>query len=510
MPIYRSYSPFLDMDRATRGLLLSYLFVYHAFLPVVAILISDGSKELLGVRIIGELLFTFLMAFPIIFYRREYGWLHPLILPVLYYIGKSVTKNPLGLVFPLDFPMVDLVVETTSNAAVLSISTTELAEGRLGAVMVRCIGMATFLAAFMLGPRLKIPKFTVYRPRGIAIISLAAIGALMAISAYFVISYGGVSALLVAMRGGRNTLFNEQGQFLFAAKAASTIAIIWFVYEPRPFRSPLFILGFLAAGLTAIIVTGSRSSLILPILILVLLWWKRSGRPLILPTLLAAVAALIIIGAFGAIRQDHQSQELDLSVLSPARYSEMLSRAVEETAQRSDYDGDLAAYRGANDKGLLWGRTYVGAATFWVPRFIWNDKPQSADAYNMWINFANHPVHSKPREYGVYGIPVRGDMEAYWNFHFLGLIVLFFFKGVFYRGLADSERIYGSVPLFWAIYIYVLLTFDMSSKSFVDVVRNLILIVAFAYAAGILRLGKRQAALPAGARGLPRRLGGRF
>lgn len=490
MNTYSQQSIFLEITPAVRIAILLYLFLYRLAFPVVAALITDGSTELLFPRIIAESLYTLLLAFPFIFHRLEYGWLHPLVLPTLFeVVGKALIKNPLGLFFPLDFPLTDFTVETVSTAAVLSISTSALAQARLGEALIRCLAYSALLLAFFFGPRIKVPRLRIYRPGRLVPAALLTIGLLTVISVFFIVSQGGVSQLLVAMRGGRRELFAESGQFLFVAEIASTIALIWFMYEKRPFRNPVFIATFILTLLLGIIVSGSRSSLILPVIMVVLLWWKRKNRPLILPTILVGVIGMLVIGIFGSIRQDYGSTSLDVSVLNPARYAEMVELAYEETERRSTEESQLAVFQGANDKGLLWGRSYAGIFTFWIPRSVWNDKPKPADAYNMWINFSNHPVDSKIPNYGYYGIPVGPEMEAYWNFHIPGVIFIFLLMGLLYRYLEDVAKVYSGVPFFWVVYLLILMNFRGTSISTVDMTRNLLVILLFAYAANLFRWG---------------------
>jgi hypothetical protein len=494
---YINQTPFLDITPPVRIAILFFFFAYRIVFPVAAALVSDGSKDLLAARILAETVFTLLLAYPFIFHRPAYGWLHPLVLPTLFTLGKSLVKNPLHIFFPFEFPMVDFTVETSSPAAVLSIGAHDLAQARLGEALVRCASMAVLLAAFLFGPRFRVPRIRVYKPSRLVPAAIASIGALTLISVAFVVSQGGLTQLLIAMRGGRRELFAESGHFLFAADVASMIALIWFMYEKRPFRNPLFLAGFAGSCLLGILVTGSRSSLIVPVVMLVLLWWKRSGRPLIVPTVSTALVGILVLGIFGSIRQDFGSTTLDVSVLNPSRYGEMVQRALEETQKRGDEEPTIAVFQGATEKGLLWGRTYVGTLAFWIPRAVWPDKPKPADAYNMWVNFANNPIDSEIPNYGYWGIPVSPHMEAFWNFHLAGTILIFFLLGTIYRYMADAVPIYAQVPIFWALYVFTLMQFDGGSRTTVDVLRTLLVIIIFGYLAGIFRSGQPAGSRPA-------------
>ncbi|MCW3848500.1 hypothetical protein OF829_14760 [Sphingomonas sp. LB-2] len=481
-------SPFLPLGQMVRAAFLFYLFAYRILFPLMVALTSEGSQDLLAPRFIAEFYYTCLLAYPFIFYRKEYGWLHPLVLPVFWELGKALAKNPLTLVLPFQFPLVDFAVESQSKAASLQMSNIDLAWTRLQLSLVYCMSHSAYLAMFLFGPTFKVPRFKLYRPHNIAITSGAFILVAMGMASVFVISKGGVSELLVAMRGGRRELFEGYGQYVNAALLAPIIALAWFVYEKRPFTNPFFITGLVASLVTALIASGARSVIILSALNLILLWWKRRGRPLLLPTLVAALIGVIVVGAFGAIRQDYGSQTIDTSVLDPAQIGVTIQRAYEEIGYRDDEESALAVMAGANDKGLLWGKSYVNAAVFWVPRAIWDSKPDGIDKYNMWINFLDYPINSTPRDYGVWGIPVNGEMEAYWNFGLIGVVVVFGLLGTFNATLAKAAHVYQKVPIFWVIYIYTVLNLVGTSRSVIELLRAVAVLALFMLFAGIIRL----------------------
>src|SRR5690606_36048090 len=99
---------------------------------------------------------------------------------------------------------------------------------------------ASFLAMFLFGPSFKVPRLKRNKPTSVALPAMIFIGALLALAAVFVVAKGGLSEMLVAMRGGRRALFEGYGQYVTAATMAPIIALIWFVYEKKPFRNALF------------------------------------------------------------------------------------------------------------------------------------------------------------------------------------------------------------------------------------------------------------------------------
>lgn len=484
-------SPFLPLGHVARFGFLFYLFAYRLIFPLLASVTSTGSHDLFELRFTAEVFYTCLLAYPFIFYRKEYGWLHPLVLPVLWELGKALVKNPLSLLFPMDFPLVDFTVETTSRAAVLSLTNYDIAWYRLQSTLMYMLAHFTYLAMFLFGPSFKVPRIKLNRPPSVAIPAMIFIGTMLSMAAIFVIAKGGLSEMLVAMRGGRRALFEGYGQYVTAAQMAPMIALIWFVYEKRPFQNPLLIGGLLAALLAAMIVSGSRSTLVLSSLTFVLLWWRRSGRVMVLPTVGAALVGLVVVAGFGAIRQDYGSTSVDLSVFDSGNLGATISRTYDEIGRRDNEDSTIAVMSGADRKGFLWGRSYVNAATFWVPRALWPNKPAGVDVYNNWINFGDNKVDDIPPNQGSWGIPVDGETEAYWNFGWFGVIVVFMFMGAFFATLAKAAHVYRNVPIFWVPYVYIVINVNATSRSVADMFKVLALILAFAFIAGIVRWGKQ-------------------
>lgn len=483
-------SPFLPLGPMARAIFLFYLFAYRIVFPVLAATTRPGAMDLFELRFLAELFYTCLLAYPFIFHRKEYGWLHPLVLPVLWELGKALAKNPMSLFFPFELPQIDFAVETSSRAAVLSMANTDLAWYRLQVTLIYALAHSAYLAMFLFGPSFKVPRLALRRPASVALPALIFIGGLLALAAVFVIAKGGVSEMLIAMRGGRRALFEGYGQYVTAAQLAPIIALIWFVYEKKPFSNPLFIGGMIASLLTSLVASGSRSSIILPALTFVLLWWWRRGRVMALPTLAAAFIGLVIVGGFGSIRQDYGSTAVDLSVFNLDQVGTTIGRAYTEIGKRDEEDSALAVMAGADRKGLLWGRSYVNAAMFWVPRALWPGKPAGVDVYNMWVNFNDNKLNQAPPNEGSWGIPVDGEAEAYWNFGWLGVVLVFGLLGVFHSTLAKAAYVYRYIPIFWVVYIYTVLNVNGTSRSVADMFKVLALVAVFAFISGIMRWGK--------------------
>jgi hypothetical protein len=91
--------------------------------------------------------------------------------------------------------------------------------------------------------------------------------------------------------------------------------------------------------------------------------------------------------------------------------------------RRRAEEPDVAVLARLDESGFLAGRTYLGSLLFFVPRSLWPDKPRTAGAYNNHYNFARtYVTHDFPRGWGI---PVGGPTEAFWNFGWVGVLLIF-------------------------------------------------------------------------------------
>lgn len=485
-----AWNPFLPMSTPYRMAIVGYLIIYHLIFPVFAV--GADAGPLVVFRFLSEALLVALTALPFVALRREGGWLHPLMLPGVLLLAKEVFKDPLALINPIGSPMVYLGAETYSRAASLRLSEIDMDLTRIALTLTYCAALAVYYAAFFATRRFRLPRLPLARGRNVPMVSLVVVTiSSLAALALFQMS-GGLSSYLVAMRGGRVALFADIGPVLQVITFSTTVLSIWLVYEKRPFLNPWFVGATILSLFLTLMATGSRSGTITPAVILLLLWWWKMGHVRLAPALAVVVLAYAVLGGFGSVRRDYGSQTVDWSVIQSGNVGAWFETATAETQKRGEEEADLAAFAGANQYGLLWGRTYVYGASFWIPRGLWPDKPRSADAYNMWINFAGHAVNEPlPRagEGAFWGIPVGRVVEAYWNFHIIGVLLISVLMGLYARALTALAQQYGWIPAVIPIMVWMSL-FAGTSKSLVGLLRDLAFLAPLLMAMGILVLGQ--------------------
>jgi hypothetical protein len=480
-------SPFLRIPVGWRVAIVLYYFFYQFLFPVIAALGSSDAEALLLPRVIVRFLHVALICWPLLFYRREFGFLHPLVLPTLFTTLKELAKTPLALIAPLDLPLVSFDISSSSIAqSIKELSPDELAWMRLwhGATLVA--GLACYYVGYFVLKSFKVPNTAFHAPRHLAQVCFAATIACTLSGIYFIQVYGGgLVEHLIAMSTGRAALFEGLGQFLFIAEFAVLPVLVWFVYARRLLLNPFWVLALVAASLIGMLTSGSRSAFVYPLIVLVLLWWRKAGRVLIGPTLALGFVAVAAIGIFGSIRQDYSSGVSAVSELSGDSLGEVIERAQTEFEERNAEEASFAAFVGAQEM-LLWGRTYVASLAFFVPRALWPGKPRSADAYNMWINFSGEGLESFGTDM-VWGIPVGAVEEAFWNFHLPGVVIVFLLIGSFHRWLSGWVWRHPHSPAALLLSVWISINFTGTSISLTGTVRDVILLAGLFYALRIWR-----------------------
>jgi hypothetical protein len=488
-PVTRDVSsPFLRMPEGWRLFIVAFLLVYEWLFPTVAALNSPDAAALFLPRVTMQLVYVLLLCLPFLFYRREYGFLHPLILPTLYTTAKSIAKLPIVLIAPLQLPLFNFDVSSASPAmSIHHLTYHALAWTRLEYGAVQVLALVCYYAGYFVFSHVRGDWVRFHRPHNLGPICFGATMACVLVGLAFVqIHGGGISSYLVAMRGGRHETLAGSGQFLQIAQFAVLPALLWFAYRSRLALNPWWLAAVVAGSLAAIVTTGSRSALILPLVVLILLWWRKAGRMLVVPSIALVVVGTVVIGAFGSIRQDYGSQTIDTSILSPGSLGQNVADARTEFEKRNAEESDFAAFAGAGETEPLWGRSYVGAATFFVPRALWPNKPYGGNVYNQAVNFAGRSV-SEYNSGRMYGIPIGPVAEAYWNFSLPGVIVIFFLLGVFYRSLSAVVWRNATEPAALVAAVWIILNFTGTSLSFVTTIRDMIMLGILFYALGIWR-----------------------
>ncbi|RJY08730.1 hypothetical protein D6201_04585 [Aurantiacibacter aquimixticola] len=361
------------------------------------------------------------------------GWLNPLALASAITIVKTVIQRPIHIVEPLVIWLrepVPLEHELLTYWSLDAIQSLEFKIAAMGAISL----LAYHLGFFLFQTRRK-SKRTLVRE---------------APHLYFVIIFGLLTlafVILIALSGGLATHFSNlalgrfgvrenTGVLLVSIGFMPYLLVIWYLLRPEIFRTPIFWAMLIFALALQFAADGSRSSVLIPMVVLTAGWIYRNRR---IPALAGAIGifvAILTLAILGQIRTDARQIEGDLettSVLS-MDVTEILQRNDEEVAERNWRQAGVAiAALVPRENAHLFGQTYVAAVLFWVPRSVWNEKPRGVGATANALLFLK-----KDTVEGFEGAayPVGGPTEAFWNFGWFGIVAIYALFGVFHKFVA--------------------------------------------------------------------------
>jgi hypothetical protein len=339
-------------------------------------------------------------------------------------------------------------------------------------------------------------------PRGkltVAILSLSLVGLL----GYLLImsESGGFSFLtsniIVRAQLIGSNYFRVMLQFLQVA------GWVWYVYDPKASRKPLF---WLLIGLNLLLLgsLGSRSSVILFILSLLILRLLRSSKNPI-PSLarfvgrfwqIAIVAVLVISVFFGflawrraslAIRVSGGELELSDVVVQLSTFfeKERLMATLFGQANVAGMEMLSTIVEAVPEKlPLMHGRTLLWAVLSPVPRALWPDKPVNTGLY---LN----RILSNPNT--ITGIPPSWIGELFLNFNVAGVILgcglLGLFSAIIYNAFLKN-RSRPIAHLLYCAYLVYFLPHLIRTEFKIPLNRLVFYVIAILLAYAIVRPGK--------------------
>lgn len=446
----RYQNPFVSISQSARILIVVY-FVFWRLLPALATLDAQNLTYAgyTGAISIVTLCTEFLILLPFLMRRfagTPIGWLHPLILPTMVGIAFALIRNPAGLLTPISVwsqasPVLDhILLGGWSDAAVLA---TQLKINfiNLLAIIATYIGFAMVRSGGNRRTRRHIRingfKFAVFFVLCLLVVM------------FFLQQQGGIISHMSTLAGGRYRMRELSGHFLVINGFLPYAILLWYAYQPKALRKPIFLLGFTIAVVLQFIVTGSRSGLFSPVALLLAVWMFHNHRVPAIRALLLGLIAILLLGVLGQVRQSGRSGVADFSALTEFSVAAAWEMTGEELiARRTGTDIAVAALV-PEQRGFLYGTTYVAALTFWVPRAIWRDKPRGAGAHAAALLFGQSETMDN---YSGGGFPVNGAAEAYWNFGYLGVIGIFGLFGMVLSAVSrwvcrDPENPYALIAL---------------------------------------------------------------
>ena len=421
-------NPFVSISQPTRILIVAYL-IYWRVLPTLANLDMQNLTYAgyTGAICILNLCTEFLILLPFLirsFLGTPIGWLHPLILPTMVGIALGLIRNPADLFTPILvwFNVTPTINHTLlngwSDAAVLA---TQL--------KVNFINLLAIIATYI-GFSMALSSRNILTDRQMHINGFK-LGVLFVLCLFVVIFFlqkqGGIISHVLTLADGRFRMREMSGHFLVINGFLPYMIILWYAYQPKAFRNPIFLIGFMVAFALQFIVTGSRSALFITLAMTLAVWIFHNHRIPASRTIIVAMVSFLVLGVLGQIRQSGQSGVINFNALAELSITDAWEITTQELiARRTGTDLAVAALV-PEQRDFLYGTTYVAALAFWVPRAVWHDKPRGAGAHAAALLYSERETMD---DYRGGGFPVGGASEAYWNFGYLGVLIVFGLFGI--------------------------------------------------------------------------------
>lgn len=435
----------MPIPRYLRQLLLAFVFLYLSVVTVVGWGVGKFSGEFLLAQISVWFMIGCLF-YPMIWYRREFGFCHPLIFPSLFMFLFFLATRSFVFIFGLRSHMM-LPAYSEGQTLVLFAY----------ANFVTAVSFLATYLGFLKGFRIPIPKIRTKEPQALLIWPvILGVFAISAVSfAVYVQLNGGFGGLLLNMaRGaGARDIENEEsmGLFLVAIKFSAVVALVWLTASRRPMRDPLFWAMTLSGLAMCYLATGKRAEVVYPAAVLIIGWILIRQKVPYLRLVLAAVATFFLVGLMGMYRWTNDTSRVaNLDFLSDATTGDVAAQTFEELSRRG---GENSTYYAVlayvpDQVPFLWGRSYLENFYRFVPRVFWPKKPRGIG------------VQAARTFAGVdYGMPPGAIGEAYWNLGLAAVIIVYFLFGTVLRwlgSLLEAHPRSSAVIVFYSMTLFYL------------------------------------------------------
>lgn len=262
-------------------------------------------------------------------------------------------------------------------------------------------------------------------------------------------------------------------------------SVLWFSFRTESWRNPLFLFVFICSLALAYMASGSRSGVVLPMIVLVVLWAMRNRKIPYFAVIVCMMLGLLVIGLGGLFRSSLFGADSVNFSLEPVGLLTAVSAAIDTVSRYGlELDGLIGVLaRVPEQVGYMFGTTYLSILFSIIPSAVLPfDKPLSGGALNVLLIY----------ESDNNTIPLGSVGEAYWNFGFAGVVVVHFLFGIFLKKLyyfVLNARNDAFIP---AIYVWTLFILTPTSNGIYTWILTIVpsLFLAFIFS-GRVAFGRR-------------------
>lgn len=468
------------MTRFWRVMIIAYVLIYSFLVPVLSEVIHDPSRPLVVARLLSRLLHTLLFLYPIIAYRRGFGWLHPLVFTVVWELAIGVGVSPESLLKSLQV-FVQPLHATLSSPGLVGFSEREVAVQVVKTRLIESLALVAYYVGFFSKLRPRVPALNVRPRRGVGGRALLIVAGVFGVYLFVMEMRGGILNHMASFGLGRFRVLSGLQHIMVFLQFAVLACLLWYATNREAEKNPLF---WGAFGLSLFMLftwSGSRSDVVLPMIFLVFIRMFHTHSIPWVQVLAVGTAGFILVILLGALRQStYGGRGPDLEILTEFQFGKSIE--IVEKSQASRGVGTLPAIIGRvpHEVDFLYGHTYIGALLNFVPRAIWEDKPRGTGPYvTKYLYGTRGTVKIADSGPEVGGNPSGPTGALYWNFYIPGVVVGWFLVGIIHFWIAQFLRKNPS-SVFIPLYLTCILM-GPSPGSIISGSRELIIILFLMY-----------------------------
>lgn len=456
-------NPFYDIPVWLLWLTRTYVGLLVVLVPSVQIIFGDGEgyfNVYLGLSMLAGVL----SALPVILPFKNVGLIHPLIYPFYFSLLKTLGKNPFGIFNAFNFS------RSVKGTLAFKLETYEMLDVNLEAIFLEIIWIVMLYVGYSIvyykedgtapPPKTEFPTNRYY----------AASLVFIATGLVYFQAQGGLLKYVNSWGVSRSDSLEGMGPIIIFLTVAFLVPLAWYAHRGgKAFSNPVFLTILVFSTFVRFLASGSRSSILIVIVSFLIVYLMQQNKIPWKRAFFSALFFFVIVGAFGKFRQATWRGEANWDIIFKSDVSTNVENTLEEGALWNELGASNAVYTKVPDQvDYLYGKTYLTGLLFFVPRFIWKDKPHSAGYYTGKLIF--NRLES--------GIPPGNVAEAFWNFSYFGVFLVAFLNGVLIKlGINYYRKHYNS--LFVKIIYIIILTngFQLAGLAVSQLLQRLLLIV---------------------------------
>lgn len=475
-------SPFIDIPNIIRWLFVSFMVLKTAILPLMKTFLNGELYPDTYARQAVDVSTNLLVILPFIFYKKgKYGFLHPLFFPAFLSLAKSAIKNIDSLF--IDFfdssPQYNFIV----SSVLKSVPQFELSNYHLEEKIYCLIYTIVYYASFFLvnaKSKIKIQEHD---------FNLEIMKRRLILLVFFVF---GIAILFFQMRGGLTAHFSSFGMgrqislkglgIVFVILNLSTLLLsTLFALDKSIIKTKKFIFLLLISLIINYLAYGSRSSIFTAVQNIMIIWLFHNKKIPYTMIFVLGFFGFMALGILGKLRNSTYKGEVDWEVLTDFSISENAESLSKELIKRDVLNSPdiVIVSKAVEQEGFLYGKSYGSALFFFVPRFLWGDKPHTIGYYTGTLLFNS-----------VGGIPPSIHMEAYWNFYVFGVVFIAFLHGYIHKWMVAFYLNNKHKKTAYVFYAVMLIWFSPYSLFLVHYLQELFSLLIIYYLLGIIKFKK--------------------